>query len=87
MDTMKIKAVLMAAKHGSLSRAATEFSYTPSALSHLLASFEQELGMRIFDRSSKGVKLSAQGQTLLPKLEAMLEAEREIFDTVVALNA
>ena len=87
MDTMKIKAVLTAAKHGSLSRAAAEFSYTPSALSHLLASFEGELGVRIFERSSKGVTLSEHGKMLLPKFEAILVAEKEISDTVMALNA
>lgn len=85
MDTVKIKAVLSAAKHGSLSKAAAEFGYTPSALSHLLASFEQELGVRIFERSSKGVALSAQGARLLPKFEAILSAESEIIDTVRAL--
>ena len=87
MDTMKIRAVLAAAKHGSLSKAAQEFSYTPSALSHLLASFEEELGVRLFERSAKGVTLSAQGRDLLPKFEAMLHAEQEIFDTVMALIA
>ena len=87
MDTMKIRAVLAAAKHGSLSRAAQEFSYTPSALSHLLASFEEELGVRLFERSAKGVTLSAQGRDLLPKFEAMLHAEQDIFDTVMALIA
>ena len=85
MDTMKIKAVLAAAKYGSLSKAAKDFSYTPSALSHLLASFEQELGVQIFKRSAKGVTLSAQGARLLAKFEAMLEAEKEIIDTVSAL--
>jgi DNA-binding transcriptional LysR family regulator len=87
MDTMKIKAVLAAAKHGSLSKAAQEFSYTPSALSHLLATFEEELGVRLFDRSAKGVTLSAQGRELLPKFEAMLQAEQVISDTVRALIA
>lgn len=87
MDTMKIKAVLAAAKCGSLSRASAEFSYTPSALSHLLASFERELGIRIFERSAKGVTLSAKGAELLPKFEKILAAEKELFDTVMALNA
>ncbi len=85
MDTMKIKAVLAAVKHGSLSKAAQDFSYTPSALSHLLATFEQELGVRLFERSAKGVMLSAQGEQLLPGFEAMLSAEKEITDTVRAL--
>lgn len=85
MDTMKIKAVLAAARHGSLSKAAQDFSYTPSALSHLLASFEEELGVRLFERSAKGVALSEQGARLLPKFEAMLQAEQAISDTVMAL--
>ena len=58
MDTVKIRAVLAAAKYGSLSKAAQEFSYTPSAFSHMLVTFEKELGVRIFERSSKGVTLS-----------------------------
>ncbi len=87
MDTMKIRAVLAAARYGSLSRAAQDFSYTPSALSHLLASFEEELGVRLFERSAKGVTLSAQGERLLPKFEEILQAEQAIFDTVRALNA
>ena len=87
MDTMKIKAVLAAAKHGSLSKAAQDFSYTPSALSHLLASFEEELGVRLFKRSAKGVALSAHGEALLPKFEEMLLAEKGISDTVTALIA
>ena len=87
MDTVKIKAVLAAAKHGSLSKAAEEFSYTPSAFSHILSTFEKELGVRIFERSSRGVTLSTQGAALLPKFEAMMQAERGIFDTVKALIA
>lgn len=87
MDTMKIKAVLAAAKHGSLSKAAQDFSYTPSALSHLLASFEEELGVRLFKRSAKGVALSAHGEALLPKFEEMMLAEKGISDTVTALIA
>lgn len=87
MDTMKIRAVLAAAKYGSLSKAAQDFSYTPSALSHLLASFEQELGVRLFERSAKGVTLSSQGERLLAKFEAMVNAEKEIIDTVMGLIA
>ena len=43
MDTLKIKAILAAARHRSLSKAAEEFSYTPSAFSHMLAGFEEEI--------------------------------------------
>ncbi|MBE6644680.1 MAG: LysR family transcriptional regulator [Ruminococcaceae bacterium] len=80
MDTLKIKIVLAAAKYGSLSRAAEEFSYTPSAFSHTLKSFEKSLGVEIFKRSSVGVELSDAGRELLPYFEAMIECEEDIMN-------
>ena len=47
METMKIKAILAAAKYQTLSRAAEDFSYTPSALSHMADAFEEELGVKL----------------------------------------
>ena len=61
MDTFKIKAVLAAVRLGSLSKAAAEFSYTPSAFSHMLAGFEAQLGVPILERCSTGVRLTEQG--------------------------
>ena len=87
MDTMKLRAVLAAAKCGSLSKAAKAFSYTPSAFSHLLSSFEEKLGVRIFKRSSTGVTLTQEGHALLPEFEKMLACEEQISDTVRGLIA
>ncbi|MBQ9779238.1 MAG: LysR family transcriptional regulator [Clostridia bacterium] len=78
MDTLKIKAILAAARHRSLSKAAEEFSYTPSAFSHMLAGFEEELGVRLFKRSHAGVTPTREGELLLPRLEQLLHCEREI---------
>ncbi len=86
MDTSKIKIVLAAAKYKSLSRAADEFSYTPSALSHMLSSFEESLGVRIFDRSSVGVELTEEGRLLVPKFKAIIESEDSLLDAVSQLN-
>ena len=62
MDTFKIKAIVAAVQHQSLSRAAEEFSYTPSAFSHMTAAFEKELGIQIFRRHSRGVELTEEGK-------------------------
>lgn len=80
MDTHKIKAILASAKCGSFSRAAEEFSYTPSAFSHMMSSLEKELGVKIFNRSRDGVTLTAEGKALVPKFEALISAEGEILD-------
>lgn len=79
MDTFKIKAVIAAIEQGSLSRAAEQFSYTPSAFSHMLSSFEDELGVRIFRRSSRGVTLTEEGKKLYPDFVRMAKAEQALL--------
>ena len=85
MDTFKIKAILSAVQNESLSRAAEEFSYTPSAFSHMTAAFEKELGVQLFHRHSKGVVLTDAGKELYPKLQAILQAEKDLADTAAKL--
>ena len=78
MDTAKVKMLFAAIECGSLSRAAQDFSYTPSAFSHMLASFEQSLGVRILERSAKGVTLTPEGEMLLPKFKRLLAAHTRL---------
>jgi len=80
MDTLKIKIVLMAAKYKSLSRAAEELSYTPSAFSRTLSAFEKQLGLQLFKRSTLGVELTSNGEQMVPYFESILAAENELFD-------
>jgi len=78
METMKIKAIVSAVKSKSLSRAAEEFSYTPSALSHMADSFESELGVKILNRTRTGVELTEEGRLLYPSLVSLLSAEEQL---------
>ncbi|MBQ8894077.1 MAG: LysR family transcriptional regulator [Clostridia bacterium] len=87
MDTLKIKAVLLAVKYKSLSKAAEEFSYTPSALSHSVDSLENELGVKLLNRSHTGVELSEEGELLLEKLSAVVDAENELIKCASAISA
>ena len=86
MDTLKIKAVLLAAKCKSLSKAAEEFAYTPSALSHSVDSLEKLLGVKLLDRSHSGVELSEAGALLLEKLSAVVAAENDLLQSAAALS-
>lgn len=81
MDTFKLKAILRAVETGSMAKAAKEFSYTPSALSHSIDSLEKELGVKLLERSPKGVAFSREGEKLETKLRAVIEAERELFES------
>ena len=67
MDTFKIKAILTAVEKKSLSKAAEEYSYTPSAFSHMLTAFEEDLGVKVFSRNSTGVALTEEGEKLVAK--------------------
>ena len=79
MDTLRIKALLLAVKYKSLSKAAEEFSYTPSALSHSVDSLEKELGVKLLKRSHVGVELTEEGALLLDSLAAVVEAEHALY--------
>lgn len=79
MDTHKIKVILSAIRQKSLSKAADEFSYTPSAMSHIADSLESELGVKILERSPLGISLTENGETLLPYLVAMVDSEKNLL--------
>lgn len=87
METFKIRAVLAAVELKSLSKAAEAYSYTPSAFSHMLSSFEKELGVRIFDRSSKGVSLTEEGKKLYPEFKALVECETRVERVLEKISA
>lgn len=87
METFKIQAIMSAYKHKSLSKAAEEFSYTPSAFSHMLTSFEEELGVKIFKRTSKGVELTPEGNVLIKNFEKILSCESELLKTASAFRS
>jgi DNA-binding transcriptional LysR family regulator len=86
METQKIRAILMAAEKKSLSAAAEEFSYTPSALSHMADSLEEELGIKILERTRIGVELSDAGKQLKDKLSAVITAENELKRAAAEIN-
>ena len=85
MDTQKIKAILSAIEHKSLSKAAQELSYTPSALSHIADSLEDELGVKILERTPLGISLTKEGEELYGHLVAVTEAEKDLLRAADAL--
>ena len=79
MDIQKIKVILSAIEHKSLSRAAEEISYTPSAMSHIADAIERELGVKILQRTPLGISLTPEGQEIYPHLLAIVEAEKNLL--------
>ncbi len=72
-DIQKLRSALMAAKYLSLSEAAYNLSFTPSAISKHIKSLEDEIGIVLFERHSRsGVSLTNEGRTVLPILQKVV---------------
>ncbi|BBP54471.1 transcriptional regulator [Pseudomonas sp. St386] len=61
-----------AARLGSFKAAAQELNVSPAAISHQVKSLEAFLGVRLFERSSQSVCLSADGERLQPFMHRAL---------------
>lgn len=76
--------VLAVAEAGNFTRAAARCLVVQSALSHQIARLEKELGARLFDRNSRGVRLTPAGEAFLPAARQALEAADRARDEVAA---
>jgi LysR family hydrogen peroxide-inducible transcriptional activator len=72
MTLTQLEHVREAHKAGSFSAAARTCGVTQAALSNSIAKLEEELGGRIFARTTRRVALSPFGRTLLPCIEQIL---------------
>ncbi|WP_199534254.1 DNA-binding transcriptional regulator DsdC [Janthinobacterium sp. BJB426] len=61
---------LVAARHASFALAAQELALTPSAVSHRIARLESSLGLRLFERLTRQVKLTADGERIFAALQS-----------------
>jgi DNA-binding transcriptional LysR family regulator len=61
------------ARAGSVTRAADEVGSTQSTVSSQLAGLERQLGYRLFERTPRGVRLTARGRDLLARIEPALD--------------
>ena len=83
MDIASIKAFLAVADQTSFSLAAESLGITQPAVSKRIASLEQGLSEKLFDRIGHKVILTEAGQTILPKCRSILEM---IEDTELSLS-
>ena len=77
MTLQQLKYIIAIDRHRNFARAAAELDITQPTLSALLQKLENELDMRIFHRSNKGVCPTPAGRKILQQAErAVKEAER-----------
>lgn len=75
-----LKAFEAAARHLSFTRAADELCVTQTAISHQVRALEMRLGVRLFRRSNRGLKLTDEGVALAPTLFEAFGAIGRLFE-------
>ncbi len=87
MELQQLRYVLAVAETSSFTRAAERCLVVQSALSHQIARLERELGARLFERTSRRVRLTAAGAAFLPAARQCLDAaERAAAEVAAAVG-
>ena len=68
-----LKSFAVAARHLSFTRAADELSVTPAAVGQQVRLLEDHLGVRLFERRSRALRLTPAGQACLPGIADAFE--------------
>lgn len=74
MDHTAIRVFVTVAREGSLTRAAERMHMTQPALSLQVKKLQDEIGLSLFERTPRGMRLTDAGRRLLPSAERALQA-------------
>ena len=85
-DLQQLEAFATVARVGSLGRAAAALNLTQPALSRAIKRLEAKAGASLFERHSKGMKLTDIGEALLPHATLMENEARQAREDIDALR-
>ncbi|OLU29126.1 LysR family transcriptional regulator [Pseudomonas sp. PA15(2017)] len=86
MDLATLNAFIAIAELGSFSEAAIRLHLTQPAVSKRIASLEQQLRVRLFDRLGREVSLTEAGRALLPRAYQILNVLEDTRRALTNLN-
>ncbi len=73
------------AEEGQMTRAAARLHVAQPALSQAISRLESDLGIRLFERNARGVRLTSDGKTFLAKARQAIDAEQDAIEAAQAL--
>lgn len=82
MNLDAVRTFVAAADAGRFQDAAADLSITQQAVSKRIAALEEDLGVRLFTRTTRGARLTIDGQAFLPHARALLDAAERAADSV-----
>jgi len=78
MELYQLRSFIAVAEEGHLTRAAERLHVSQPAVSGQIKALEQELGVRLFERSASGMVLTVAGRELLASAQRVLTAAEEL---------
>lgn len=86
METHQLRYFVAVAQARSFTQAARQCNVSQPSLSIQIAKLEDELGGALFERTRKGGKLTARGETFLPRAKTILEQMESAREDAKALS-
>jgi len=86
LDIAKMRQVVAIHETGSVAKAASRLGIAQASLSKNIARLEDQLGLRVFERSPKGSRPTPAGQLIVARAKRLIE-ETEMLQRDVALLA
>ena len=80
MELEQLRHFTAAAEAGSFSAAARSLYISHSTICRSVSALEEEIGVRLFERSSRDFRLTEDGEALLPQAQSLLDAAEKIKD-------
>lgn len=77
LELRQLRAFLTVATVGHFGQAAEQLNLTQPALTQRVQSLERELGVRLFERSAREVRLTTAGELLLPYAQRLVQLDEE----------
>ena len=87
MDLSTLRAFIDVAQRGNFAAAARDRDVDPSSMSRIIAALELELGVRLFQRTTRRLSLTEAGERYLRRVEALVDELEQARDEALTIDA
>lgn len=81
-DLQQIEILILIVKHGSFRQAARALNLSPPALTSAINHLEEKLGVRLLNRSTRSLSLTAMGEEFLNNMTPVVNDYRRVVDSL-----
>lgn len=82
MERINAEVFVTVSKLGSYRKAAEKLGYTTAGISYIVGNMEEQAGFRLFIREYGGVRLTPEGEVLLPFMQKLFEYEQTVNEQI-----